>query len=85
VTSAVFCPGRNVTDFNKPPGQKIGGVPTIARVEMGAAVALACLQDAAVPNTFLNPGKLDLLPAVQQRSRIALQRSGYLEPIEVRK
>jgi len=36
-------------------------------------------------HNFLDPGKLNFLPAVQQRSRVALQRSGYLEPIEVRK
>jgi hypothetical protein len=33
----------------------------------------------------LDPCKLDLLPAVQQRRRVALQRSGYLEPVKVRK
>jgi hypothetical protein len=36
-------------------------------------------------HNFLDPRKLDLLPAVQQRRRVALQRSGYLEPVEVRK
>jgi hypothetical protein len=34
---------------------------------------------------FLDPRKFDLLPAIQQRSRVALQRSRYLEPVEVRK
>src|SRR5271169_2959771 len=34
---------------------------------------------------FLDPRKLDLLPTVQQRRRVALQRSGYLEPVEIRK
>ena len=34
---------------------------------------------------FLDPRKLDLLPTVQQRCRVALQLSGYPEPVEIRK
>jgi hypothetical protein len=50
----------------------------------GAALGNSLSLTAGVHN-FLNPRKFDFLPAVQQRSRVALQRSGYLEPVEVRK
>jgi aquaporin Z len=47
------------------------------------ASATSDLRRPRQPGTFLDPCKLDLLPAVQQRSQIALQLSGYLQAVGI--